>query len=335
MYNPFEIVQDSSIWRDADAHSAVNSKDPYLRMGIVKRINKNPDTQQLNYLVEIRNRNDLVEINCILVRNSGGVYNYDDTVLRGYKFEDKPDQTNSYAAKAGDMVLVGLLNGEGREGAIIGFLPHPARKSALDPAKGPQSISEFNGVETTINDLGEYKLTFKGLPTNIKKLDDKSTGKIAPAEYDKKIGGSYFNFDKTGSFTLNDAAESDPQIIKIDKPNGSLKITSGKITVTLTKKDEKIAVKSKIIDINSETSVTTKTKDLSVDASSSIKLKSPKVAIGSGGTELLEQLAKLIDELGKVQAISPVGPCTPLQATPQWPGVMAIQSKIKEITGGL
>jgi hypothetical protein len=62
-------------------------------------------------------------------------------------------------------------------------------------------------------------------------------------------------------------------------------------------------------------------------------MKSPQVAIGTAEVELLEQLAKLIDKLGAVAPISPVGPCTPLMATPQWPDVMAIQAKIKQITG--
>src|SRR5690606_2811389 len=101
--------------------------------------------------------------------------------------------------KAGDAVLVAFLNGEAREAVILGGLIHPARKSTLDITKGPQYISEFNGVETSINNDGEYKLTFKAVPTNAKKLDDKPSSKIPAPTYDTKVGGSFFWFDKTGS----------------------------------------------------------------------------------------------------------------------------------------
>lgn len=335
MSNPFDIVADSSIWRSVEAYSVNNSKDPYLRIGIVKRVASTPDTKELRYLVEVRDKSNIYEMSCILLRSSGGVYNYDDTVLRGYKFDDKPDSATTYAAKAGDMVLVGQINGQNREGVILGFLHHRARKSTLDPLKGPQYLSEFNGIETSINELGEYKLTFKAIPKNIAKLDEKPSVELPPAEYDVEIGGSFLNFDKTGSFIINDFTKEDPQSIKIDKPNGSIIITSGKMTVTLTKKDEKIAIKSKLLDISSETKISAATKEFSVDAKDAIKLKGTKVALGGGGTELLTELSKLIDELGKVQAISPMGPCTPLLSTPQWPAILAIQSKIKAITGSL
>lgn len=70
-----------------------------------------------------------------------------------------------------------------------------------------------------------------------------------------------------------------------------------------------------------------------MSATTSAKIKSPKVAIGTDGIELLDQLSQLIDAIGKLIAISPVGPCNALVTSPQWSGVAAVQSKIKEITG--
>lgn len=333
--DPFDTIKDSSIWQHSSDYSAFTKKDNALRIGIVKKVYRDTATGDLRYLTEMRDTNDAIELNCRLLRKFGGVYNYEDTVLHGYKFDDKPDPTQDFAAKAGDVVLVGLLNGQAREGIILGALTHPARKSTIDITRGPQHISEFNGVETSINDKGEYTLTFKGIPTNISKLNDKPSSKLPKPTYDTKIGTSFLKFDKTGSFEVSDKAQDGIQNFKIDKTAGTLTINSSKISLKFTKKSEQVDLKAKITNVVSDDSISTKTKELSIDASSFTKIKSPKVAIGKDGVELLDQISKLIDALGKVIAISPVGPCDSLAQSPEWAGVQEVQSKIKEITGGL
>lgn len=333
--NPFNIVKDSSIWQNSGAFSAVHSKDPYLRIGIVKKVFREQRTTDIKYLVEIQDKSDSIEVNARMLRKFGGVYNYEDFIDHGYKYDDKPDTTRAFDAKAGDAVLVAFLNGESREAVILGGLIHPARKSKLDVDKGPQYLSEFNGVETSINNDGEYKLTFKAVPKNAKKLDEKPSGKIAAPEYDTKVGGSFFHFDKTGSIELNDKDEDGIQNLRIDKKAGTITVNSGKIKLTMTKKSETVELKCKVLNITSDDKITGKTKEYSMDASTSVKIKSPKVAIGKPGVELLDQLFQLVEMLGKVTPISPIGPCTPLMSTPQWSGVTSVQSKIKEITGGL
>jgi hypothetical protein len=96
-----------------------------------------------------------------------------------------------------------------------------------------------------------------------------------------------------------------------------------------------VELKNKVLKIVSDDLIDQKTKKYATEASESAKIKSPKVAFGKDGVELLDQLAKLIDALGKIQNISPVGPCTLMSATPQWPEVEQIKAKIKEITGSL
>lgn len=334
MNNPFSIVKDSSIWQNSDSFSAVHHKDPYLRIAIVKKVFREERTSDIKYLVEIQDRNDSVEVNARMLRQFGGAYNYEDFVYHGYKFDDKPDPTRAFNAKAGDAVLVAFLNGEAREAIILGSLIHPSRKSTLDVTKGPQYISEFNGIETSINSDGEYKMTFKAVPTNAKDLNNKPGAKIPPPKYDEKVGGSYFWMDKTGSLELNDK-DKEFQNMRIDKPKGTITINSGKIKLEMTKKEEKVTLKCKVLEITSDDKITGKTKEYSMDASKSVKIKSPKVAIGKEGIELLDQLFQLVEMLGKVTPISPVGPCTPLMSTPQWSGVTGVQSKIKEITGTL
>jgi hypothetical protein len=335
MRNPFSIVKDSSIWQNSSAFSAVEHKDPYLRLAIVKKVFRDTRTSDIRYLVQVRDRNDAIELNARTMRRFGGAFNYEDIVNHGYRFDDKPDTTSSFEAKAGDVVLIAFLNGEAREAIILGGLTHPARKSTIDITKGPQYQSEFNGIETVINENGEYKVTFKAIPTNIKKLDEIPDKKLPAPEYDKKVGGSFLMFDKTGSFEINDKAESDLQNFRIDKPKGTVEINSGKIKLTMTKKGEKVELKCKILNITSDDNINGKTKEFKLEASKFVKINSPKVAIGKSGIELLDQLSKLIDAMGKVTPISPVGPCTPLMSTPQWPGVTGVQSKIKEITGSL
>lgn len=335
MRSPFDIVKDSSIWQTQESFEAVSKKDPYLRIGIVKAAYKDAATSDIRYLVAVQDRNDLIEVNARYLRSFGGVFNYEDVVYRGYKFTDKPDPVSSFEAKAGDAVLVGFLNGEAREAVIIGSLMHPARKSDMDPKKGPQLKSEFNGVETHINELGEYKLTFKALPKNISKLEEIPKTRLPKPEYDDKVGGSFLMFDKTGSIELNDKDKGGTQSIRIDKPAGTLTLVSGNIKLTLTKKGEKVEVRSKVLEVSSENSISFKTKEYKVDASSEVKIKAAKVAIGKDGVELLDQISKLIQALGSVTPISPMGPCTALTATPQWSQVQQIQSKIKEIAGSL
>jgi len=333
--DPFDIIKDSTVWRNSENFEAVNYKDPYIRMGIVKRVYRDKKTSDLRYLVEVRDRNDAIELNCRIMRKFGGAYNYEDIVFHGYKFEDKPDPVQGFDAHAGDIVIVALLNGEAREGIILGSLMHAARKSDIPIDKGPYYKSEFNGIETVINENGEYIVTFKAVPTNAKKLDDKPSATIAAPTYDDKVGTSFYKFDKTGSFEVNDKDKNGIQNFRIDKPKGTVEINSGKIKLTMTKKEEKVELKCKILDIVSDDKISGKTKEFSLDASTSVKIKSPKVAIGKEGIELLDQLFQMIDALAKVIPISPVGPCSAIGASPQWAGVVSVQSKIKEITGSL
>lgn len=323
------------MWKHSNIHDAVNEKDPYIRVGIIKKTMYSKERNELRYLVEILDRNDRIEVNALATYQFGGVFNYEEVVGRGYTFDDKPDKTLAYEAKAGDTVLVAFLNGEAREAVIIGYIKHPARKSNLDITKGPQYWSEFNGIETNINENGEYTVTFKSLPKNIKKLNDKPDKQLPKPEYNTDIGGSFYKFDKTGSFEINDKAKQDFQNLRIDKAKGYVEVNSGKVRLTITKKDQKIDIKCKLFNMVSDDKITAKTKEFELEASTSTKIKTPKVAIGKEGIELLDQLSKLIDEMGKIIPISPVGPCTALMATPQWPGVQAVQAKIKEITGSL
>lgn len=328
------IVKDSSIWQDTFSFGKRSSHDARLKIGIVRTAQFNKDRGEITYIVEVQDEGDKVFIQCKQMRKHGGAYNFEDYTLQSYKFDQKLDGIPSFDTKAGDAVLVAFLNGDSREGIIVGGLMHAARASTLKPEDGPQYLSQFNGIETSINKDGEYTVTFKALPTNNKKLSESPNGKKIPvATWDKEVGTSYFKFDKEGSYTVSDNATSLPQSIKIDKKNGKTIITSGKIVLTMDKKKELTSLVCKELDIKAADKMTSKTKDWLTDASATASIKSPKIAFGTDGIELLDQIIKLVEALGMVTPISPVGPCAPMKSSPQWPGVDGVKSKINTIKG--
>jgi phage gp45-like len=335
MKSPYEIVKDSSIWYSSQNMSAMNDKDPYLRLAIVKKAYVDKQYNEMRFLVEVQDRNDKILATCRVMNRYGGVFNYEDVILRGYKTDDKPDKIKNFSSKAGDIVLVAFLNGESREGVILGGMHHTARKTDLKAEDGPQYKSEFNGIETSINKDGEYKLIFKGQPLNIAKLSEYPSKKIEKPKYDEKIEGTFSKFDKTGSWIISDNVKETPQFIKIDKPNGKLQVISGKVALVFIKKDEIVTLNCKTLTISSIEKISNKTKDLDVEAEKTVKIKTPKIAIGTSDVELLDQLTKLIEKIGLVKPISPVGPCTPMMATPEWSEVDAIKAKIAQIKGAL
>jgi hypothetical protein len=334
-YDPFKKVLDSSIWQNADTVGVINKKDPYIRLGVVVKVADSKSNEDIRYIVEVRDRNDKVPVWCRLMTRMGGAFNYEEYSLTGFTQNNSTAGGDSFAGKAGDLVVVALLNGEGREGVILGGLKHTARSTKLKHADGPTFSSEFNGVETHINKDGEYILTYKGTPTNISALKAPAGKKLPAPAYNAEITGSFFKIDKTGSLELSDNASSKPQSFKIDKKTGKIEIKSDQVSMTLDKKAESIATKSKLVTIDATDKIDQKTKAFSVAAASTAKIKSPKVAIGSDSVELLEQIIKAIDAIGKIKAISPVGPCSALMATAEWPDVDAIKSKIDSIKGSL
>lgn len=238
MSTPFDIVKDSSIWYNTKSLKAARQLDSILYTGTVRSVMADNDTGELRYMVEVYYRGDTIPTACRMMSRLGGAFNYEDVVMRGYSYNTPA----GVAAKAGDMVLVGLLGGQGREGIIIGGLTHPARKG-LGKDNGPEYKSEFNGIETHINKDGEFTQTFKGLPKNLSDLNSDPSGPIRPPKYDEEVGSSYLKWDKTGSFTVSDNAKSDPQTLFIDKKTGVIQFTSGKVSMKMDKKADQIDLK--------------------------------------------------------------------------------------------
>lgn len=330
-----DIVKDSSIWQDPDTMSVANRLDGLIRIGIVKGAFNDTDTGELRYLVEIQSNAKKINMNCRMMRRFGGVYNYEDYIDRGYKTNDAPDPVNGYDAKAGDAVLVGQFNGQGREGVILGGLTHAARTTTIQAVNGPQYDAEFNGIHTNINANGEWTLTFKGQPTNLSNLNNTPSSAIPSPQYDTAVGSSFMKFDVTGSWTISDNANSNPQSIFIDKPNGVLTTTAGQVSMVMNKGQQSVVLTCNDLTINSANTITENTTAYQLKASATAKLDSPKVAIGHDSIELLDQLTQLIDAIGNITPVSPVGPCTSLNEVEDWPIVEQIKAKINQIKGTL
>lgn len=284
-------VKDSSIWFDPTTRSAIEAQDNRLCIGVIREVRNTKNTNELRYMVEVYHKTDTIIVACRMMRQFGGVYNYEDFIMRGYDYNAKSDSQNGTLALAGDVVLVGKIGGNGREGVILGSMTHPARKSFLDSTKGPQYKSEFNGVETSINESGEWILTFKGQPTNLDKLSNIPDQPVAAPTYDTDVGTSFMKWDKTGSFILSDEATDGDKFQKlfIDKKKGTIDLWSGKVNLHIAKSDQSVLWTSKIYKINSSTSITYKTKNFEGAATDHVHIKTPKYVIESDKVRLGEE----------------------------------------------
>ena len=330
------IVKDSSIWIDESAQRLMYTKDTAVRIGMVKEVKTVGKLNERAYVVEVFERGNYMPVMCTQLVKFGGIYNYEEFSDRGYEPNRTDTARGVYAVSPGDTVLVVYVNGDSREGVIIGSLRHEGRKPVIGPKDGIAYVSEFNGINTQINNDGEYTFTFKGQPKNIAKLNDPVSGKPIPApDYDKEVGTTYYKFDKTGGWTISDNATKDPQSIKTDKKSGKIIVTSGKIVLTMDKNSETTSLQTKNTTITSTEKITGKTKQWEMDATTHTKIRSPKIAIGSGGVELLDKITKLVDMLGNLTIISPVGPCALMKASPQWGQVEEVKAAINSIKGSL
>ena len=267
--DPFSTIKDSSIWQSSSNFNAFRAKDPMLRIAIVKKVYQDSATTELRYLVTMFDKSDEIELNCRLMRRFGGVFNYEDIVYQGYTFTDAPDPVSTLSAKAGDIVLVAFLNGEGREGIILGGIMHAARISTIDIDNGPQYMSEFNGMQTIINQNGEYILTFRGIPTNISVLNNIPSTQLPVPTYDTSVGSSFLKIDQTGSLELNDNSSSGIQNIRIDKSGGFVIVNAGSASLKMTKSSQEVDLTCEILNINASTSISQTTDIFSIDANSS------------------------------------------------------------------
>lgn len=287
----YYTVKDSSVFQDPESYGLYNNTENRVMVGTVREELFDDDTAQTRYLVDAWLSGTVVTIICSNCTRFGGAYNYEEFTRQAYKMDDSKVPT-SHSIIPGDHVLVAFLGGDAREGVILSGYKHPGRKEVIDLSKdsaGAQFLnretkvnatkyaSEFNGVEKMINADGEYRVTFKGQPTNLAKLSAIGDKAIPAPQYDASVGSSYYEFDKTGSYFITDNAKENPQSIKIDKQNGKIVITSGKTSLVIDKKEESYMITNKKVTFNTATEWNLNTKSTSIKSTNVIIAESKDI----------------------------------------------------------
>lgn len=329
------IIDDSSLWPNQNSFLNITNTHE-IKMGLVRAQEYIEKTDSYIYIVEALGNGRRVMMRCRLMSRFGDVYNYEEWTPRFNKVTSSKDDPEpwDYKVRVGEVVMVVAIDGGHSEGVILGSLKHPARKSKLKKEEYSYN-SQYNGIETTIDKDGAWKVTFKGIPKNEKDLYKDTKNGIKEAEYDEKLMGTFIGIDKEGSIEFNDFDTEEKQNIQINKKEGKINIKSGTISLILDKKEKSIKISNEITEIESKKNFKLKTEELSFDASKSVKIKSAKIAIGGDGTELIDSLLKIVDAIGKLIINSPQGPCAPFNSAPTWSEIESIKSKLSSIKGSL
>ena len=270
------IIDDSS--RHGNPKSLIG-KDYSIRVGMVREHIYLSGPGQTRYIVEVWKDNKLFPMTCMRTARFGGLYNYEEFNHSGFTVGEDNVGLGNFSVVPGDMVVVAAADGESREGIILGSISHFGRDERL-PSTGDQAyVSEFNGLQTMINKVGEYRITFKGAPTNLDKLSVAPNGEAYPdAEYNNDIGFSYYEFDQTGSYTLTDNANDElPQYIKVDKPNGKIEIVSGKTSFIIDKAEESYTITNKKVTFDTANEFNLNTKATNIMSADVINAKAKDI----------------------------------------------------------
>jgi hypothetical protein len=328
------IIRDSTL-HDIPAISKPNKLDGDVRVGIVREAKYDADQDAIYYLVEVTHKGLSYILNCRQMTKFGDVYNYEEWGARNVNIPVQGlPKPRSYANRVGEVVVVAHLGGSSNDGVIIGSMKHPARKSKIT-SNSMQYVSEFNGLNTSIDETGAYKITFKGTSLSVSALKGAvATGQIPAPTYDPVSSGSYLTFEKDGSFEVSDAHPL-VQTIRMDKANGTIQIASGPVELLISKKGGAFSLKAVDSKIESSKTLTVSTLSTSIESLKEIKIKSAKIAIGFGGVELIDSLIKIVDAIGTLVVSSPVGPCSPVKSAPTWTQLEQIKVKLSTIKGSL
>lgn len=324
-------VRDSSIIHNSHSYAVRDGGDYSIRVGMVRQTKETKDGET-KYIVDVATGGRQVPVSCTMMTKFGGVHNFEDYVLRPWSkmyptsFLPGGSSASQYSLRSGDVVLVAYLEGQSREGVILGGLAHPARTKKT-AAGDIEYNSRFNGIEKIINKNGSYKTLFHGAALNDVLLNIPPTGADVPNPiYNPLAEGGYYGFSSNGSFIVSDGTQ---QFIKIGKDNFSTTIKSGTTSISMSALGGITKITAQSFGIDAPM-LAIKSSIIAGEAVS-LSFKAAQVAIGNDQIELVDGLLKLIDALGTLSVMSPVGTCTPLQAAPTW-ALQVLPLKIKLMT---
>ena len=334
------IVRDSSLWQDAS--SVANTLPGSVRVGVVIGKAESKEMNTTLYLVEVIAYGRRYTLTCTQMSKHGHPYDYEQYSLSPVESLKPPmvDTPVPFGSRGGEVVVVAEL--PGNEGIILGCLKHPARNSEVK-AGDTGYASSFNGIKKEIKSDGSYKVTFNGtrLPPAIAQL--KASILLPPfalpdiTVYNKLTAGSYYTFEKDGSYEVSDASIVGlPQGIKIDKTSGTIKITSGLVTISIDKKTQKVDTSCIDYAVTAKKSFKVSSAQAEISGLTGVKIKGAKIAIGFGGIELIDSIIQLIDGIGLLIIPHHLGPCSPVASSPTWvPQIELIKAKLQLIKGSL
>ena len=273
----------------------------------------------------------------------------------------------------GSRCILAFLEGESTVPIILGFLTHPARKSQIAEADEIQLGFEFNGFGVKVDKEGAVTITAAGPltpPVGVLAGSVPETG----VRMDHINGPLTIEIDNQFNFALTDVAGQYVNIKHDSPISGGIEIGNGSdsIAINLSPAGGEIAITSSkslaescleyTLDATTSADITAKTFSISADVSAEIKtgnykldasiganlkaaqmkieaqttfaLKCTTMKLEGAAGELLSILNDLFTGLGGCAISSPVGPCAPIQAAPQWAATVATALvKLKDLMG--
>jgi hypothetical protein len=309
--------------------------DNSIHTGIVHEELSSGNTGETQYVVMVTVNGQDVPVTCKRMSRWGGVHNYEEYTLRGYQDVIGTGTNINYSQRPGDVVIVAFLDGIAKQGIILGGIRHGARTEAV-PGGGPAYKSRFNGIEKEITSSGALKYTYKGIVPS-PQLEFPPTGAQIAEAIDNPLGGASFGFNESGSFNIDDGSDQSILLKKDSFVGGTMYIKSGSTQITITGNFIEPIIDLKTTGtINLDAGADVAIKGLSMGLTSTTRLDmeaTAGVSITSAGSELLDLIVTLIDEIGGLTISSPVGPCSPIMGSPTWAKILAIQVKLKLMMG--
>jgi phage gp45-like len=290
--------------------------------------------------------------NCVPLTSMASLLNYQLHTLETSKDNKKfPTKYLDYDNNSltGCDVVISFIEGNQNFPIIVGCFPV---ENNITKEEGMWYIFNFNGKEFKINNKGELSFVSSDLNT-LENGETRTQKSKIIKEKERDFKPLKINISKDHEFTVLDGLEQKfhisqvEKLIKfdnksesfiIDQQNKKISLTSGETFVIDVKKiftinSDKITISSNIIEFNIKDTFTINSKTNVIKSSSKLTISSPKITIGNGSVELLSLINELIDSVGLLTIPTSCGPTAPVQSSPQWAKIKAIQQKLKSITG--